>query len=123
MRLFLIATFIISQISFSSCSENNSEVKEKPGFVNASLKPDTNEGYWPESGFIKSDSVAFDYGMSILKSIYGEDVLKQKPFNLSLYNDSIWILEGTLPEGVDGGVAHIEFEKRNGRIIKVNHGK
>ncbi|WP_350339976.1 NTF2 fold immunity protein [Paraflavitalea speifideaquila] len=55
--------------------------------------------------------------------IYGDDVLKQKPYKVHLIKDSIWIVEGALKPNYSGGVAYIEIRKSNSTILKVTHGK
>ncbi len=37
--------------------------------------------------------------------------------------DTVWVVEGTLSAGYDGGVAHIEIRKKDCMILKVIHGK
>ena len=54
--------------------------------------------------------------------IYGDDVLTQKPYRVTLVDDSIWIVKGTLHEEF-GGVAYIEINKHNCKVLKVTHGK
>lgn len=55
--------------------------------------------------------------------IYGKDVLKEKPYSIKLIGDSVWVVNGTLPKNVLGGVARIEIRKCDGKILKVSHGK
>ncbi len=55
--------------------------------------------------------------------IYGKNVLKEKPYSIKLINDSIWVINGTLPKNVVGGVVYIEIRKYDGKVLKVTHGK
>jgi len=55
--------------------------------------------------------------------IYGKDVINEKPYSIKLQGDSIWVINGTLPKNVLGGVAYIEIRKCDGKILKVTHGK
>ena len=60
--------------------------------------------------------------------IYGEEVLKEKPYRVELIKDSIWIVSGTTPklkanEDFVGGTAYIEIRKADGKVLKVTHGK
>lgn len=81
-------------------------------------------GHTSVDGFIKNDSVAVKVGYVILTSIYGDDnINNQLPFNVSLYKDSIWIVTGTLPDNIVGGVAYIELRKSDGQVLRVAHGK
>ena len=55
--------------------------------------------------------------------IFGRNVLKEKPYRAILINDSIWVVEGTLKKGSKGGVAYIEIQKSDCKILTVTHGK
>lgn len=72
----------------------------------------------------KDDAIRI--GEAFLESIYGPEVLKQRPFKVSSTKNT-WILDGTFhcPKGTVcvGGTAHIEFNKSDGAIVKVNHTK
>jgi len=57
-----------------------------------------------------------------LTSIYGEKQIKsEEPFSAKLHN-GVRTVEGTIAEGVEGGVAIIKISKMNGTIISVTHG-
>lgn len=79
-----------------------------------------------EGVLIKNKEAALLVGEALLQAIYGENVLRQKPFKISETKEA-WILDGTFhcPKGQHclGGVAHLEFSKFDGRILKVTHGK
>jgi len=55
--------------------------------------------------------------------IYGNEVLNEKPYLVTFKNDSICIVEGTLPENTLGGVAYIEIRLSDGKVLKVTHSK
>ena len=55
--------------------------------------------------------------------IYGKSVLNEKPFKARLTNEGVWVVEGSLPKDMLGGVAYIEISRRDGRILEVTHGK
>jgi hypothetical protein len=60
---------------------------------------------------------------SILFRIYGKaQIIGEKPYNVDLVND-YWILSGTLPEGYLGGTFLIILSAKDGRVIKLTHGK
>ena len=42
---------------------------------------------------------------------------------VSLKDDSIWIVTGTLAENKRGGVAYIEIQKKDCKILKVTNRK
>lgn len=59
----------------------------------------------------------------ILFKIYGKDqILGEKPYNISLI-DGYWLLSGLLPEGYKGGTFLIILSEKDGRVIKLTHGK
>lgn len=75
---------------------------------------------------IKTKNSALIVGEAFLTTIYGEVVLKQRPFKISSSKSS-WILDGEVHcsrgDVCKGGTAHIEFSKDDGRIISYSHGK
>lgn len=55
--------------------------------------------------------------------IYGKNIYESTPFVARLKTPDIWIVEGTLGEDQVGGVPYIEIQKRDGKVLKVMHGK
>lgn len=79
--------------------------------------------YVPEQGFVPDQTIAITLAETILKPIYGEEnINRQKPFKAVLKNN-IWIVTGTLGEGLMGGVAIIEITKKDAKVVRVIHGK
>ena len=59
----------------------------------------------------------------ILFNGYGKDqIIAEKPYNVALI-DGYWIMSGTLPDGYVGGTFLIVLSEKNGRVIKMTHGK
>ena len=55
--------------------------------------------------------------------LYGkEKIEREKPFRATEYI-KYWAVEGSLPEGHDGGTAHIVIRKSDGKVMKVWHEK
>lgn len=73
--------------------------------------------------YVPNEETAIKIAEAIWLPIYGEKIYAQKPYDVSLVNDSIWIIKGTLPQNRRGGVAYIEIQKSDGKILKVIHGK
>lgn len=75
---------------------------------------------------VKNEKSAVNVGEALLVSIYGESVLKQRPFKVKS-SKKTWILEGTLPckkgDVCLGGVAMIEFNKHDSQVVKFIHSK
>ena len=77
----------------------------------------------PEAGFIPNQVTATRVAEAILIPIYGQEQIEsERPFSAQL-NENTWKVEGHLAPGVDGGVAEVWLDKRDGRILRVSHGK
>lgn len=80
----------------------------------------------PKNGFVPDRATAVKIAEAILVPIYGEQVLKQRPFKATLSRDR-WIVEGTFHQAkgevLSGGVALIEIKQSTGEILQVIHGK
>lgn len=87
-----------------------------------------NFGLNPEECYLGSTpdkDDALDKGEKILSKIYGSEKIKEEyPLHVS-YDEkySAWVVHGSLPEGLLGGVAVAIFQKDDGKIIAVWHGK
>lgn len=73
---------------------------------------------------VPDEETALKIAEAILISVYGEDVLSKKPFNVT-YNSfrKVWIVVGTLPEGDEGAVPEIVIRKSDGMILKIWYGE
>lgn len=76
-----------------------------------------------KDGYVPNEKTAMKVAEAIWLPIYGEQIYNEKPFHATLKNDSIWIVEGTLPEGTLGGTAYIEIQRKDCKVLKVIHGK
>jgi|GEM_PF-818592 len=76
-------------------------------------------------GFIDSPQTAKEKGVAVLKEIYGEETLKdEEPFGIAFdEKNQVWLIQGTLPDNMEGGVAHIIIQKSDGKVIAVWHDK
>lgn len=77
----------------------------------------------PEAGFVPDAATAIRIAEAVWLPIYGETVLTEKPFEARLIGKGVWVVQGSLPKGMKGGVPYIEISKRDGRILEVTHGK
>ena len=83
--------------------------------------------YKPEIGYVPDEITAIKIAKAVLTPIYGEEKISaENPFQAEL-KDGVWTVTGTLhcPTGNDcfGGVALIEINKNDGRILRVSHGQ
>lgn len=79
--------------------------------------------YQPPEGFVPDEKAAIRIAQAVWEPIYGADhISREKPFSAKLQN-GIWLVEGSLPKPMPGGVALAEIDKKTGRIIRVSHGQ
>lgn len=79
--------------------------------------------YVPSDGFVPDERTAVRIAEAVLIPIYGEQqVARERPYQASLRN-GVWIILGSLPKNVLGGVAKVEISKKNGCVLSVIHGK
>jgi hypothetical protein len=81
----------------------------------------------PAEGYVPNSTVAIAVAEAVLTPIYGaETIAKEKPLTAKLTR-GVWLVRGTLacPTGNKcvGGVVEAEVVKRDGRILRVSHGK
>ena len=112
-----IHKYLIILISLSTM-QSNCDPSHRNG--NTRMIKDDKKKY---TGYVPDELTAKKIAEAIWLPIYGDDVLKQKPYKVQLIKDSIWIVEGTLKPNYSGGVAYIEIRKSDGTILKVTHGK
>ena len=77
----------------------------------------------PSQGYVPDSTTAVQLAQIFFVRVYGEKVLEKKPFIAVLKNGKIWMVDGTLEKGMDGGVPHIEIQKSDGKILAIYHGK
>jgi hypothetical protein len=84
---------------------------------------DAENNYKPKDGYVPNAETAIAIAVAVWNPIYGKDqIAKEKPYKAHL-SKGIWTVEGSLPEGADGGVAEADISKDDGRILRVVHGK
>lgn len=76
-----------------------------------------------KDGYVPNEETAIKVAEAIWLPIYGKDIYKEKPFHATLKNDSIWIVQGTLEKGADGGTVYAEIQKKDCKLLKVTHYK
>lgn len=79
------------------------------------------DSYRPKSGYVPDEVTAIGIAVSVWSPIYGrEHIEKEKPYSAILV-DGYWVVSGSLPKLIPGGVAHAVIEKSTGKIIYVIH--
>lgn len=77
----------------------------------------------PPDGFVPSQAVAIDIAVTILRPIYGSAKIdSEKPFRATLTN-GVWKIQGSLAPNRVGGVALVEIQQSDARILRVTHGR
>ena len=79
--------------------------------------------YKPKDGYVPDAKTAVRIAEAVLIPIYGaKQIDSEKPLTGKL-NGDIWIVTGTLPSGMVGGVAEVKISKQTGEIVGLIHGK
>ncbi len=76
-----------------------------------------------KNGLVSNDEIAKKIAETIWVPIYGQSVVKEKPYKATLIGDSLWVVEGTSAKEDCGGVARIEIRKKDCKVLKVIHDK
>jgi NTF2 fold immunity protein len=82
------------------------------------------DAYVPVEGYVPTADVAIKIAVAVWEPIFGaQAIAEEKPYKATLA-EGVWTVEGTLPKRYKkGGVALAEISKRDGRILRVAHGK
>ena len=73
--------------------------------------------------YVPNEETAIKVAEVILVPIYGNSVLNERPFSAEL-KGNVWTVTGSLKsDSQKGGVAIIEIQKSDCKIISVTHGK
>ena len=79
--------------------------------------------YIPPNGFVPDSATAVRIAQAVWSPIYGEaQIAGERPFHATL-RKGVWTVSGSLPPNTAGGVAVAEISKRDGRILRVSHGR
>lgn len=79
--------------------------------------------YKPPAGYVPDEATATKIAVAVWEPIYGvEHIARERPYHATLRR-GIWTVTGSLPQGMNGGVALAEISKEDGRITRISHGK
>lgn len=73
--------------------------------------------------YVPNEETAIKVAEAIWYPIYGSKIENTKPYKIYEKDSLVWIVEGTLPKGIKGGVPYIEIQKKDCKVLKVTHGK
>jgi hypothetical protein len=68
------------------------------------------------------EKTAIQIAEIVLAKVYGERVLKEKPWNVTA-DETSFTIEGTLPKGMAGGTARIRIRRTNAEVLEIIHFK
>ena len=87
----------------------------------------TEGGYVPPKGFVPDAKTAITIARAVLIPIFGEGTIRDEEPLTAKRQGNIWVVSGTLHCAIantcDGGVAFLALSAKDGRILKVTHGK
>lgn len=92
-------------------------------FFSCQKKETTSTIFQNYGGVVPDVKTAEKIAEAIWLPIYGESILEQKPYDVRLVDDSIWLVEGSLSKYALGGTAYLEIRKADCKILKVTHYK
>jgi hypothetical protein len=123
LGLILIIGFLMSTNLQAQESEKKSgELIRAEQLLDYALK-NKSERKIMKSPLIPKKENAINYAENILFELYGkENIINEKPYQIHLIND-YWIMTGTLPKGMRGGVFELVFDSWNGKVLILEHGK
>ncbi|MCH7947882.1 MAG: YbbC/YhhH family protein [candidate division Zixibacteria bacterium] len=110
---FLALLFLLITIS-TTCSTKKGKTFDTS---------EENSSVIPVDGRVPNEETAIRIAEAVWLPIYGNEIYNSKPFHAKLIGDSIWVVEGTLPEGHLGGVPYAAIQKKDGKVVKISHGQ
>lgn len=123
----LIKKFLLPLIvclSLCSYGQNSRLVMGKENAKQAVEKALNDKTYKPfYDTLIKDDETAIGIAEPILFKIYGKkNIISEKPYECYLI-EGYWYICGTLPKGWVGGVFEIIISSKDGKVLRLTHGK
>ncbi len=91
-------------------------------FSSTVLAESSKHTFMPEQGYVPDAKTAIKIAEAIWLPIYGERIYKKKPFVAKLQG-VVWVVQGSLPSQMLGGVPIAEISKKTGKVLRVSHGK
>ncbi len=76
-------------------------------------------------GKIDNEKIAKEKAESVWIDLYGEQIKREKkPYIVSFDpNNEVWLVTGSLPKNMLGGVPYIIIQKHDGKVLAVWHDK
>jgi len=111
--------------NLTSFNLNKGVVQKERASTIQSQEYDRRKKYDFSKGLIPDKETAEKIAEIIFVNIYGEKIKSEKPFVGTLVDGNVWFVRGSLDPKYKGfgGVASISICKKDGRILRVYHGK
>ena len=76
-------------------------------------------------GGIDTQEIAKEKAETVWVEIYGNQIKKEKKPYIVFFdsNNEVWLVTGSLPTDMDGGVPYILIQKSDGKVLAVWHDK
>lgn len=118
---------LLSLVCFSVASVFADEIKKPKKPVPPILEHDdfTQLDFYTSDNkdFVTDSETAIQIAVAIWSAAYGKDKIeKEKPYT-AIEHEGFWYVQGSLPEGYVGGVAHIKIRKKDGAVMGYIHTK
>ena len=79
------------------------------------------QSFQPKAGVVPDEQTAIRIAEAILLPIYGEKIINsERPLRASL-RGGVWMVQGTLPKGFNGGTAVMRLSRDDGRVLFITH--
>ncbi len=123
LRTTVVAIALSGGFACEAPSGAANSPSEATGSVGIDTMIDGRHSFVPADGMVPDSATAAAVARVLLTRIYTRAVMREEePLTARLEAD-VWIVVGTLPEGMLGGAARIELAKADGRVLRVTHGK
>ena len=122
---FKIIFNLLSVLFIFSCSKNPEIFKENNNLKHAEseLKNTLIKNAVLPDKVIQDSQTAVDVAENTLFNIYGkENIIQQRPYDVN-FTENHYVINGTLPQKMKGGTFLIILNSKDGKIIKLTHGK
>jgi len=124
IRILLILAALVLPLSFWGQNYKNRVIVGEDSarqIIRASLD-DSSSKLSPDT-LIRDKDVAISIAEQLLFKRYGKALISgEKPYECYLI-DGYWFLRGTLPKSYTGDIFELIMSAKNGRVIKMTHGR
>ena len=122
-NLFIIFILILPLLVYSQNYKERNVMGEQNArlVLKKALRDKTDKPFYDT--LIKDRETAIRVVEPILFKIFGKkNIVRERPYECYLI-DGYWYVCGTLPKNFKGGVFEIIIDSRDGKVIRLTHGK